>query len=127
MSFTNAEKVDVRRFAGYPAYGAGQAGFQSWRFFTQYGLLEFRLNNMASEEYTVVRQYLTDCHTLESAIVGTGANLDTDKAVVWEHNKNEQRDRENLFLSWRKKLCGFLGVPPGPELEGGGSTLRMVI
>lgn len=127
MAFINSEKVDVRRYCGYPAYGVGQAGFQGWRFFVAYGLLEFRLNNMAPEEETVVRQYITDCQTLEAAIVGTGANLDTDKAAVWEHNKNEQRDRENLFLSWRKKFCGFLGVPPGPEIAGGGSSMRMVV
>jgi len=127
MTFINSEKVDVRRFAGYPAYGVGQAGFQGWRFFQAYGLLEFRLNNMAPEEETVVRQYLTDLQTLESAIVATGLNLDTAQAAVWTHNPKEQDDREKLFLSWRKKFCGFLGVPPGPEIEGGGSSIRMVI
>lgn len=31
--FTDAEKADVRRFCGYPTYGSGARGFQSWRFF----------------------------------------------------------------------------------------------
>ena len=128
MSFTNAEKVDVRRFCGYPAYGSGPSGFQGWRFFQAYGLMEFRLNNMATEEEAVIRTtYLANLYTLETAIVGTSANLDTSKAAVWEHNPREMADREALFSSWRRKLCGFLGIPPGPELEGGGSSLRMVI
>jgi hypothetical protein len=128
MSFTNAEKVDIRRFCGYPAYGVGQAGFQGWRFFQAYGLMEFRLNNMATEEEVVIRTtYLTNLNTLETAIVSASSNLDTAKAAVWEHNPNEQRDRENLFASWRRKLCDFLGVPPGPAIAGGGSSMRMVI
>ena len=36
---SNSERVDVRRFCGYPAYGAGSSGFQSWRFFEAYGTL----------------------------------------------------------------------------------------
>lgn len=127
MAFTNSEKVDIRRFCGYPAYGVGQAGFQGWRFFQAYGLVEFRLNNMATEEEIVVRQYIADLQTLEAAIVTTGANLDTAKAAVWEHNADEQSDRERLFLSWRKKLCGFLGVPGGPELAGGNSHMSLVV
>jgi hypothetical protein len=127
MAFSNAEKVDIRRFAGYPAYGAGPSGFQGWRFFQAYGLMEFRLNNMAPEEEAVIRTtYLANLATLETAIVGASANLDTAKAAVWEHNPNEQRDREALFASWRRKLCGFLGVPPGDDLQSGGG-MRLVV
>lgn len=128
MAFTNSEKVDIRRFCGFPAYGVGQAGFQGWRFFQAYGLLEFRLNNMAPEEEAVIRTtYLANLNTLETAIVGTSANLDTAKAAVWEHNPREHADRENLFLSWRRKLCGFLGIPPGPAIAGSGSSLSLVV
>ena len=44
MLFTDAEKTDIRRHCGYPAYGAGAAGFQAWRFYQAYGLLEYRIN-----------------------------------------------------------------------------------
>lgn len=129
MAFTNAEKVDVRRFAGYPAYGAGASGFQGWRFFQAYGLMEFRLNNMATEEEAVVRTtYLANLATLETAIVGAGANLDTDVAAVWTHNKREVADREGLFASWRARLCAFLGVPPGPDMvNGSAGQMRITI
>ena len=54
MSLTDTEKTDVRRFCGYPAYGAGAAGFQNWRFYQAYGLLEFRINNLADAELTAI-------------------------------------------------------------------------
>jgi hypothetical protein len=127
MSFTNAQKVDIRRFCGYMAYGVGQAGFQGWRFFQAYGLMEFRLNNFAPEEETVITTiYLANLYSLETAIVGTSANLDTAKAAVWEHNQNELRDRDALFANWRRKLCDFIGVPPGEGLQGG-SGMRLVV
>lgn len=127
MAFTNAEKVDIRRFAGYPAYGAGPSGFQGWRFFQAAGLMEYRLNNMATEEEAVIRTtYLANLYTLETAIVGASANLDTAEAAVWIHNPNEVRDRSNLYNSWRRRLCAFMGVPPGDGLRGGGA-IRMVV
>ena len=117
-SFIESDKVDIRRFCGYPAYGAGASGFQGWRFYQAYGLLEYRLNNMAPEEVTVVQQYLNSLRGLEAAIPAAGANLTTDVAGPWTHNKAELRDRANLFDSWCARLCGFLGVPAGPQLAG---------
>lgn len=117
MSFTEAQKVDIRRFAGYGAYGAGPSGFQSWRFFQAYGTLEFKLNNLdPTEEAVIETTYLANLYTLETAITSASSNLDTDVAAVWTHNKNEVRDRTRLFDLWRKRLCDFLGIPPGPHL-----------
>ena len=128
MAFTEAEKVDVRRFCGYPAYGAGPSGFQGWRFFQAYGTLEFRLNNMDPAEEAVIRTtYLASLYQLETDIVGTRTNLDTDQAAVWFHNKNEHRDRERLFASWRRKLAAFLGIPTGPNFDVDGGQVSMVV
>jgi hypothetical protein len=121
--FLDSEKTDIRRFCGYPAYGAGAAGFQGWRFFQAYGLLEYRLNNLAPSEEHVVRSYLGTLSMLETAIPQAGGNLDTEQASVWTHNTDEVQDRESLFDDWRRRLCGFLGVPPGPALMNGGITL----
>jgi hypothetical protein len=127
--FTDAEKADIRRFCGYPAYGAGASGFQGWRFFQAYGLLEYRLAstgstpNMAPAELQVVRLQLASLYQLETAIPGTGANLDTASAGPWVHNPNEQRDRNRLFDDWRRRLCGFMGVPPGPALSTAGACI----
>lgn len=121
--FTSAEKTAIRRHCGYPAYGDGDAGFQNWRFYQVYGLMEFRLNNLSTDEETVVRNYLAQLLSLEVAIVRASDGLDTDQAAVWTRNKSELRDRQNLFDSWRRRLCGFLGLPPGPALGDGGLTL----
>ena len=121
--FTDAEKTDIRRFCGYPAYGMGAAGFQGWRFFQAYGLLEYRLNNLAPAEEQVVRGYLGNLHPLENAIPQAAGNLDTYQAAVWTRNAEEVRDRQGLFDDWRRRLCGFLGLPPGPALGDRGITL----
>jgi hypothetical protein len=129
------EKANVRRFCGYPAYGAGPAGFQGWRFFQAYGLLEFRLGadsttgapNMAPAELAILRQYLQTLYNLEAAVPGAGANLDTAAAAVWTHNKDEVTDRLALFNTWRRQLCGFLGVPVGPALSEGGNSVGCVV
>ena len=126
MSLTEAEKTDARRFCGYPAYGASSAGFQNWRFYQTYGLLEFRLTNLADTELSVLRQYLSTLAGLEASIPRASENLDTDQAAVWTRNRNEAQDRASLFDNWRRRLCGFLGVPPGPALVSG-SSLTLVV
>jgi hypothetical protein len=126
-SFSDDEKAQIRRFCGYPAYGAGASGFQGWRFFQAYGTLEYRMNNMAPAETQVIRQYLATLYTLEAAIPGAGANLDTDKAAIWTHNKDEVSDRTALFNQWCRRLCGFIGVPPGPALGAGGNSVSLVV
>jgi len=121
--FSDAQKVQVRRYCGYPAYGAGAAGFNSWRFFQAYGTLEFRLNNLAPAEVAVVLQYVSTLGTIEAAIPRISENLDTESAAAWTHNADELKDREALFDSWRRRLCGLLGVPPGPAVGQAGVTL----
>src|ERR1700752_4213302 len=84
---TDAEKTDARRFCGYPAYGAAPVGFETWRFYQVYGLLEFRLNNLSPSELGVIRRYLATLTGLEVAIPRSGENLDTDMAAVWTRNR----------------------------------------
>lgn len=123
MPFSEAEKTDIRRFCGYPAYGAAQGGMQTWRFYQAYGLLEFRMGNLSDAEHAVARRYLATLSSLEVAIPGSAGNLDTDQAAVWTHNRDEVRDRSRLFDDWRRRLCSFLGVPIGPGLVAPGPTL----
>lgn len=131
MAFTDQERVDIRRFCGYPLFGGTPQSFQSYRFFQAYGTLEYRLTNLSSDEETTLRAlYLTgpnNLYTLEQAIIGATANLDTDQAAVWTHNKNEVRDRLRLFDGWRKRLCDFLGVPPGPNFGGNAGSIPLVV
>lgn len=117
MAFTESELTDLRRHCGYPAYGAGNGGFSNWRFYQAYGLLEYRLQRLSGPEEAVARTYRTTLATLENAIVEASATLDTDSAVAWVRNAREVEERTRLFDDWRRRLAGFLGVPPGPALS----------
>jgi hypothetical protein len=123
MAFTDTEKTDIRRFCGYPAYGAAATDMESWRFFQVYGLLEFRMNNLSDAETAIVRRYLATLRVLELAIPQAGDNLDTDQAAVWTHNRDEVRDRAKLFDDWCRRLCGFFGIPPGAAMINYGIAL----
>ncbi len=125
MAFTDAQKTDIRRYCGYPAYGGTPQGFNGWRFFQAYGALEYRLQYLSGAEEAVVLQNLATLCQLEAAIPAASATLDTDQAAVWTRNADELRERTRLFDDWRRRLCGFLGVPPGPAL--GDSGLRLVV
>ena len=118
MAFSDAERTDIRRHCGYPAYGSGAEGFQGWRFHQAYGLLEFRMMRMSGAEEVVTRQYLVTLATLEQAVPESAAMMDTEQAAVWKRNPRELRERTALFDDWRRRFCGFFGVPPGPALGG---------
>ena len=130
MAFTNQERVDIRRFCGYGAFGGVSSPAFGYRFFTAYGTLEFKLSNLAIEEETTLRStYLTSATSLfvlEQAIFGASANLDTAQAAVWYHNKNEVKDRVSLFNMVRRQLCGFLGIEGGPDLQSSGGITLVV-
>jgi hypothetical protein len=133
-ALSDDEKANVRRFCGYPAYGAGPSGFQGWRFFQAYGVLEYRMGvqgdgtpNLAPAELSILRQYLASLYTLEAAIFGAGSNLDTESAAVWVHNQNEVADRTALFNQWCRRLCQFLGLPAGPGLVVGRNGVDLVV
>ncbi len=123
MSFSDPERTDLRRHCGYPAYGLGNGGFSNWRFYQAYGLLEYRLQRLSGAEETVARTYLATLATLERAVTDAGATLDTDSAAAWTRNAREVAERTRLFDDWRRRLCGFLGIPVGPALGDGGTRL----
>ena len=122
---TDAEKTDCRRHAGYGAYGPGPGDGTFNRFTTTYETLEYRIANLSDAELAVTRTYLSALNTLEIAIPGASSNLDTARAAVWYHNEEEVEDRSGLFDNWRRRFCGFLGIPPGDALFG--SAIRFVI
>lgn len=132
MALTAQQLADVRRFAGFPGLGMDTpATDRSDMAFVNslpsmlFQTLAHRLQNLTPEnEATLINVYLSNLTTLELGIVGAAANLDTDQAAVWTHNKTEVAERSALFDSWRRRMCGFLGVPPGPALGEGG--LRIV-
>lgn len=131
MALTAAQIADVRRFAGYPALGTDTVATDDRDVAYGYFLpgvwwqtLYHRLRNLTPEnEATLIAVYLTNLTSLEAAIVAAGANLDTESAAVWKRNQNEVGDRMRLLDGWRRRMCAFLGVAPGPGLGNGGMQL----
>jgi hypothetical protein len=127
MALTAQQTADCRRFCGYPSLGIDTPADASRDF--AYGwvspgvwqTLFTRLQNMPPEtENTLITVYLANLYVLEAAIVGAGANLDTDEAAVWKRNRNEVGDRTRLFDRWRRRMCDLIGIAPGPYLGEGG-------
>lgn len=126
-TFTDQDRADIRRFTGHSPYGTGAVVFPEAWVFPSYLALEARLNNLVAAEAQTVITYLGQLRTMEAAIPGTSDNLDTDQAAVWTHNKNELRDRMNLYRTWRLELCNLIGIPPGPHLSAAGSGMRCTV
>ena len=122
-ALTDSERVDARRFCGYPAFGTSSAGLLSLKFSQRYAYLESRLSSLSASETAIVRKYLVTLATLENAVPGVSDNLDTDQASMWSRNRDEFSDRIRLLDEWRHRLCGFLGVPKGPSLGCGSPEL----
>lgn len=126
---TAAQKSDVRRFAGYPMLADSVADdtrdfAYGWVTAGVWNTLEHRLNNMRpEEEATLTTVYLAQLTTLETAIVGASDNLDTDVAAVWTRNRREVIDRRDLFDDWRRRMCFFIGIAPGPSLGSDDGTV----
>ena len=78
------------------------------------------MSNLAASELAVVANYLTTLNQLETMVPLASDNLDSDAAASWSHNQHEVSDRLHLFDEWRRRLCGFLGVPPGEGLSSAG-------
>lgn len=130
MALTDQQLADTRRWCGYPLYGTTQPlnAYQD-TVYMQFGMVTMSLHQRltsltAEEEAILVDTYLTKLATLETAITDASDNLDTDQAAVWYHNKNEVSDRIALFRQWRRELCSFLGIAPGPGLRQGNSIVR---
>lgn len=88
MAFTDEQKVAIRRYCGYPAFGNVPIPNFAWRYSTQYGDLEFRIDNLSDDEANeVIDYFLPNLALLETDIPATRTNVDTDRAAIWYRNK----------------------------------------
>lgn len=112
MSFTESEKVEIRKFCGFPLKGNSNTTVFGWRFMVWWGSLEFRLNNLSSEEESEIRLiYLPQLRLIQNDLYASYIDLDTNKAAVWERNPKEISDKRKLYNMARRDLCEFLGIP----------------
>lgn len=123
---TDGEKIDARRFMGYPVYGTNVSGNMGWQYYQAAGLLEYRLSNLAGGEEAVLRHHLCTLNGLEQAIPEASTSLDTGSAGAWVRNPIEMAERARLLENWSRRLCAFMGIPPGPGL-GGGNTVNLIV
>ena len=124
MSLTDAEVTDIRRFCGYPLHGSVVQSYGLF-YYQSYGALDFRMRNLSASELVITRRYLATLTNLELAVPRSADSLDTDQAASWTRNKTEPRDRIGLLDEWRRRLCGFFGVPTGPGLTS--SNIAIVV
>ncbi|HNC11729.1 MAG TPA: hypothetical protein PLF59_08150 [Cyclobacteriaceae bacterium] len=123
--FLDAQKVQIRFYCGYGAFGSIPVPNFAWRYMTQYGDLEFRLNNMSTdEEAEVTLFYLPNLDQLKRDIPAVRTNSDTARAAVWYRNPNELKERKSNFNGLRMDLCRFIGCQFGPGLLG--TMMRVV-
>jgi hypothetical protein len=119
--FTDQETASIRYYAGYTAtteaFGYTFDG-------TALPALDYVCAQMLPANQTVLRATLATLATMEAALDNAGANLDTDQASVWFHNKNEVNDRVALFNNKRRRMCDFLGVRPGGGIKSATSVVR---
>lgn len=126
---TDQQKADVRRFAGYPMLADTVADDSrdfayGWVSPGVWNTLEHRLNNIRPEEETrLVSVYLTNLALLEQDVVDSRDNVDTKQAAVWYRNEQEIAEKRDLFDDWRRRMCYFIGIAPGPSLGDGSSTI----
>jgi hypothetical protein len=123
MALTAQQIVDCRRYMGFSV--SGDSTSQNFRepVYSTMGYmsslsLDYRLAHLSpEEENTLTTFYLANLYLREAEIQGAAANLDTDQAAVWYHNKQEVSDRVGLFNQLRRDLCSFLGFSPGRALS----------
>jgi hypothetical protein len=123
---TEAELTDARRFLGYAARGAMRGVTSSAWFYQASAAADARLAALSESEAGVLRGYLQTLAAMEAAIPAVAEGLDTATAAGWVRNAGELEERERLFDGWRRRMCGFLGLVPGPELRRGGGVALVV-
>lgn len=110
---TDAEKVEIRRYLGFPVFGQQLTPGFGYRYNQEYLIFEYRLNNLQSAEEDQIRdKFLPKLRQLEEDIYGVRENSDTSRAAVWYRNSSELRERVQNFNYWSKQLADFLGVVP---------------
>lgn len=118
-TFTNKEKTDIRRFMGYPPIGTDGGRIFLGALINEPGVLEYRLDHLTDDEMEQVRAYLETLSELEDDLIGAKDNLDTAQVASLTNNPLELRTRMGLLDEWRRRLCAFLALPPGPALRRG--------
>ena len=115
--FTDDQKVQIRFYCGFPAYGVAPLANFWMRSTWVDGQVEFVMRALApDEEDKVINYYLPNLNQLETDIYNVRLNSDTAQAAVWYRNPLELQERIQNYTWWRQALCRFIGSYYGPDL-----------
>jgi len=121
MAFSEEEKVKIRYYCGYGALGQQMLPANGYRFFTEYGEMEYKLINCQPQEEDQIKDfYLPSLDLLRNDIIQSRLNNDTSRAAVWFRNPKELSEKIRVFNYTRLEMCNFLGLFAGPYLGGRG-------
>ena len=126
MALSEAQKLDVRRYAGYPLVSPDPE-FVDPAIVNVPGQVRSLgdwLDDLSAEQETVLTDlYLANLTTLETGQLDALENVDASAAGTWKSNPREISERRRMFNQWRRDMCNFIGVDPGPGLGSGGMNL----
>jgi len=110
---SDSDKVDLRRYMGFPAFGNTLTPDAGYRYYQRYLIVEYRMNNLQPEEENrLTTIFLPNLRQLEQDIYGVRNNTDTAQAAVWHRNPLELSERVQNYNWWRTQLAQFFGVEP---------------
>jgi hypothetical protein len=113
VQLTDQEKIECRKYMGFPLFGDQLSPGFGYRYNQQYLLVEYRFNNLQVDEVDQVRNlFLPNLRQLEQDIYLVRDNSDTARAAVWYRNPLELAERVRNYSFWRTELVKFFGVVP---------------
>ena len=132
---TDAEKVEVRRHAGYPNVQQAStfeigvpAGIQ-----TMY-VVEGAMNRLLPEAEPMLRSYLAVLNGIEQQVLEDQENLAAEKVDTITVNLEEFEMLMQQYKWWQAQLCNLLSIEPNPfdmrpgfgSASAGGLNARVV-
>lgn len=129
-TFEPADLIDLRRFCGYPMYGAeanSSSPYFGTHFFERAGTFEYRVSHLTDAEGEIVLTFLEQLRGLEAAVLDSTKTLGVESAAVFKRNPAELRERTGIYENWRARLCAVIGVDAGPYLGRSGGTRSVAL
>ena len=99
------------------------AGFENWRFYQVYGLLEFRINNLSVRKKLSFADILRSLRFLNSRFRVPATVLIRTRLLSGRGIGPSRRTGLNCLDDWRRRLCGFFGHSARAGFANSGITL----
>lgn len=120
-ALSDRQKQAIRRLCGYSTSVREINSFDAWRFYQSSGTLDYRISVLVPVEIKVVIQYIETLLVLEANLPQDNMGDVIVDTTTWRPDIDEVRSKHSMFDDWRRRLCGFLGVPAGPKLLSPGA------